>query len=304
MSKLRTEERHPETFSLDQMSVREIAEKMNTEDSKVIEVIGENLSSIESLIEVVIQQLKLGGRLFYVGAGTSGRLGVLDAAECVPTFNISPEQVQGIIAGGNRAITVAVEGAEDSTEMGKEDLRNKNLSSKDIVIGIAASGRTPYVIGALEYANEVGAKTGALSNNPSAPMSQVAEYPVELVTGPEILTGSTRLKAGTAQKLVLNMISTIAMVHLGKVYENLMVDVQATNTKLIDRSKRIIMEATGVSFEVAEKYFKGANGSVKLAILQILSGISLKNAEIILQKNGGGVRESIQEVKGGDKVQK
>lgn len=304
MSKLRTEERHPETFSLDQMSVREIAEKMNTEDSKVIEVIGENLSSIESLIEVVIQQLKLGGRLFYVGAGTSGRLGVLDAAECVPTFNISPEQVQGIIAGGNRAITVAVEGAEDSTELGKEDLRNKNLSSKDIVIGIAASGRTPYVIGALEYANEVGAKTGALSNNPSAPMSQVAEYPVELVTGPEILTGSTRLKAGTAQKLVLNMISTIAMVHLGKVYENLMVDVQATNTKLIDRSKRIIMEATGVSFEVAEKYFKGANGSVKLAILQILSGISLKNAEIILQKNGGGVRESIQEVKGGDKVQK
>lgn len=297
MSKLKTEERHPATFSLDQMSIREIAERMNMEDGTVIEVIKKNLPAIEKLIEVVIYQLKAGGRLFYIGAGTSGRLGVLDAAECVPTFNTAPELVQGVIAGGGRAITVAVEGAEDSEELGKEDLKKRNLSSKDMVIGIAASGTTPYAIGALEYAKKVGSKTGSISNNLSTPMSLVAEYPVELVTGPEILTGSTRLKAGTSQKLVLNMISTIAMVHLGKVYENLMVDVQATNTKLVDRSKRIIMEATGVSYEVAESAFEKANRSIKVAILHILTGTSIEDAEQKLSEYGGKVKEVIESIK-------
>lgn len=297
MGKLRTEERHPATFSLDQMSIREIAERMNMEDGTVTEVIKGNLPAIEKLIEVVIHQLKAGGRLIYVGAGTSGRLGVLDAAECVPTFNTAPELIQGVIAGGERAITVAVEGAEDSAELGKEDLKKRNLSSKDMVIGIAASGTTPYAIGALEYAKKIGSKTGSISNNSSTPMSRVSEYPVELVTGPEILTGSTRLKAGTSQKLVLNMISTIAMVHLGKVYENLMVDVQATNTKLVDRSKRIIMEATGVSYEVAESAFEKANRSIKVAILHILTGTSIEDAEQKLNEHSGQVKEAIKSIK-------
>lgn len=297
MTQLHTEGRNPDTFSLDEMSVNEIAERMNEEDATVIQAIRDQLPAIEQLIAVVIKQLKEGGRLFYVGAGTSGRLGVLDAAECVPTFNTPPEKIQGLIAGGNQAILQAVEGAEDSLELGEEELREKQLSSSDMVIGIAASGRTPYVIGALSYANEVGAQTGSISNNPSSKISEKANYPIEIVTGPEVLTGSTRLKAGTAQKLVLNMISTIAMVHLGKVYENLMVDVQPTNSKLVDRSKRMIMEVTGVSYEEAGEYLDYSEGSVKLAIVQLLSGASLKESKETLEQNGGKVREALEKLK-------
>lgn len=297
MSALQTEKRNPNSFRLDQMSIKEIAKLMNKEDATVSKAIKKALPTIEVLVSAVIEQLKKGGRLFYIGAGTSGRLGVLDAAECVPTFNTSPELVQGIIAGGEKALTIAVEGAEDSEELARQDLINKELTDKDVVIGIAASGRTPYVIGGLQYANEIGAVTGTLSNNCSSKISEYATYPIEVVTGPEILTGSTRLKAGTAQKLVLNMISTITMIHLGKVYENLMVDVQATNIKLVDRSKRIIMEATGASYEEAEKAFEESNGSVKVSILKILTEVSTEKAEIALEKNGGRVQEAIKRLK-------
>lgn len=237
-----TEKRYPDSMNLDQMSIHEIAKLMNQEDYSVLNAISQQLGRIETVIEVVVSQLKNGGRLFYIGAGTSGRLGVLDAVECVPTFGTSPELVQGIMAGGTKAIVEAVEGAEDSEKLAVEDLKNKHLSDKDVVIGIAASGRTPYVIGGLTYANEIGAQTASIANNENSKIGQVAKYPVEILTGPEILTGSTRLKAGTSAKLVLNMISTISMVHLGKTYGNLMVDVKATNEKLVDRSKRIVVE--------------------------------------------------------------
>lgn len=296
MNEMKTEKRNPASMALDTMSIGEIAELMNKEDASVTEAIRKQLPAIESLIEAVVESLKKGGRLFYMGAGTSGRLGVLDAAECVPTFGTSPEIVQGLIAGGERAFIHAVEGAEDSKELGREDLVNKNLTEKDIVIGIAASGQTPYVIGALNYANEIGAQTGSIANNPNSPISELARFPIEIITGPEVLTGSTRLKAGTAQKLVLNMISTIAMVKLGKVYENLMVDVQATNKKLIERSKQIIMEATDCSYDTAEEHFNRSNGSVKLAIIQILSGASLKEAEQLLEQKDGRVREAAESV--------
>ncbi|WP_208559499.1 N-acetylmuramic acid 6-phosphate etherase [Marinilactibacillus kalidii] len=288
-----TEKRNQKSMQLDTLSIAEMTELMNEEDATVAMVIKENILAINRLIEAVIERMEIGGRLFYVGAGTSGRLGILDAAECVPTFGISPEWVQGVIAGGEKAFVEAVEGAEDSETMATEDLKNVKLSEKDIVIGIAASGRTPYVKGALGYASEVGAQTGSISNNQNAAISKLANFPVEIPTGPEILTGSTRLKAGTAQKLVLNIISTVTMVKLGKAYENLMVDVQATNEKLVDRSKRIIMEATDCTFEAAEAYYK-ASGSVKTAIVQILAGTTVEAAEALLNDNKGRVRQSIE----------
>src|SRR5690625_582992 len=284
-----TEQRNPDSMQLDEMSIAEMAQVMNTEDQGVPAAINKVLPEITQLIEAVIQAFNKEGRLIYIGAGTSGRLGILDAAECVPTFGTPPEKVVGLIAGGEKAIKDAVEGAEDSKELGIEDLKNINLNEKDIVIGIAASGRTPYVLGGLEYARKVGAKTGAISNNSKTKISALADYPVEVITGPEVLTGSTRLKAGTAQKLVLNMISTISMVKIGKVYENLMVDVQATNEKLVDRAKRIIVEATGVPYEEAEQAFNEA-GSVKLAIVMVLSGSSKEEAEQALKKSQGFVR--------------
>lgn len=290
-----TEQRNPDSMQLDEMSIAEMAQVMNTEDQGVPAAINKVLPEITQLIEAVIQSFNKEGRLIYIGAGTSGRLGILDAVECVPTFGTPPEKVVGLIAGGEKAIKDAVEGAEDSEELAVEDLKNLNLTENDIVIGIAASGRTPYVIGGLEYAKQKGAKTGAISNNKNTKISAVADYPVEVVTGPEVLTGSTRLKAGTAQKLVLNMISTISMVKIGKAYENLMVDVLATNEKLVDRAKRIIVEATGVEYEEAGKVFDEA-GSVKLAIVMILSGASKEEAERALEETNGFVRASIQKL--------
>ena len=244
LDKLTTESRHPETMNLDGMSLAEMLAKMNQEDRKVPVAVELALADIEAVVKAAIASFKQGGRLIYMGAGTSGRLGVLDAAECVPTFGVSPEMVVGLIAGGEQAMTVAVEGAEDSTVLGKEDLVALNLTAKDTVVGIAASGRTPYVIGALEYATQVGASTATIACNLNSEISQYSQMPIEVDCGPEVLTGSTRLKAGTAQKLILNMISTASMIGIGKVYQNLMVDVQATNEKLEERSKRIIMEAT------------------------------------------------------------
>lgn len=290
---LTTEKRNADSFNLDQLSVKETVLLMNQEDSKVISAISLQSDSITNLIEAVIISLKKGGRLFYFGAGTSGRLGILDAAECVPTFSIDPDLVQGIIAGGESAMTVAVEGAEDSLTLAKEDFISRNLSARDIVIGISASGRTPYVIGGLEYAQEVGASTGSICCNINSPISNFANFPIEISAGPEVLTGSTRLKSGTVQKLVLNMISTISMVNLGKVYGNLMVDVKPTNEKLVERSIHIITEATGASREEAEYYFNDSFQQVKLAIVRLLTKTSNEEGLELLKENDGFIRKAI-----------
>ncbi|EGS1168865.1 N-acetylmuramic acid 6-phosphate etherase [Enterococcus faecalis] len=278
LENLTTERRNENTMGLDEMSVKEALQKMNQEDQKVAMAVGQELAAIEPVVEAIIKSFNQGGRLIYMGAGTSGRLGVLDAAECVPTFGVEPEMVQGLIAGGQKAMTVAVEGAEDSKELGRQDLVDLKLSANDIVVGIAASGRTPYVIGGLEYATTVGAATATVACNKNAEISKYAQMPIEVDAGPEFLTGSTRLKSGTAQKLILNMLSTISMIGIGKVYNNLMVDVKPTNEKLVERSKRIIMEVTGCSYEVAELKFVEAEENVKLAIVMILTDSTKEEA--------------------------
>lgn len=293
LENLTTEKRNEDTLNLDKLSIIETVTKMNQEDEKVIAAIEKKKESIAAVIEQVVKSLKNGGRLFYFGAGTSGRLGILDAAECVPTFSTDPELVQGIIAGGESAMTVAVEGAEDSTTLAEEDFRERGLTDKDIVIGISASGRTPYVIGGLKYAAEVGATTASISCNENAEISTFASFPIEVTAGPEILTGSTRLKSGTLQKLILNMISTISMVHLGKVYGNLMVDVKPTNEKLVERAKNIIVEATGCTKEEARFYFEDSDEQVKLAIIRILTKTSKEEGLALLEANDGFIRKAV-----------
>lgn len=293
LEKLATERRNEKTMRLDDMSVEDMLTVMNAEDQTVAAVIQQEIPVIKQVVDRVIQSFQAGGRLIYIGAGTSGRLGVLDAAECVPTFGVSPDMVVGLIAGGERALIKAVEGAEDSKTLAVEDLQALQLTANDTVIGIAASGRTPYVIGGLDYAREVGATTAALSCNKQAAISGHADFRIEVETGPEVLTGSTRLKAGTAQKLVLNMISTAAMIGVGKVYQNLMVDVQSTNEKLEIRAKRMIVEATGVELETAARYFTSANGHVKTAIVMILADVSYTEAVERLQRAHGFVRDAL-----------
>lgn len=293
LENLTTEKRNEDTLNLDKLSIIETVTKMNQEDEKVIAAIEKKKESIAAVIEQVVKSLKNEGRLFYFGAGTSGRLGILDAAECVPTFSTDPELVQGIIAGGESAMTVAVEGAEDSITLAEEDFRERGLTDKDIVIGISASGRTPYVIGGLKYAAEVGATTASISCNENAEISTFASFPIEVTAGPEILTGSTRLKSGTLQKLILNMISTISMVHLGKVYGNLMVDVKPTNEKLVERAKNIIVEATGCTKEEATHYFEDSDEQVKLAIIRILTKTSKEEGLALLEANDGFIRKAV-----------
>lgn len=293
LENLTTERRNEETFGLDEMSVSTALEKMNKEDKKVAEAVEKALPMIEPVIEKTIESFNHGGRLIYLGAGTSGRLGVLDAAECVPTFGVEASMVVGLIAGGEKAMTLAVEGAEDDLELGKQDLIDLQLTKNDMVIGIAASGRTPYVIGALDYAKSIGAHTGSLACNMNAEISQHAEFPIEVDCGAEFLTGSTRLKSGTAQKLILNMISTIAMIGIGKVYNNLMVDVRPTNEKLVERSKRIIMEATDCDYETAEKTFIQAGEDVKLAIVMILSNSAKDEAQEKLVQAKGFIKNTL-----------
>ncbi|WP_271003627.1 N-acetylmuramic acid 6-phosphate etherase [Listeria seeligeri] len=294
LENLATEERNKKTIDLDTLSPKEILAVMNEEDATVPTAIKNVLPQIELIVNGVISSFQNGGRLIYLGAGTSGRLGVLDAAECVPTFGVAKEQVVGLIAGGEKAFVAAIEGAEDSKTLGENDLKQIKLAANDFVIGIAASGRTPYVIGALDYAKSVGAKTGAISCNANAEISAHADIAVEIVTGAEILTGSTRLKAGTAQKLVLNMISTASMVGIGKVYKNLMVDVLPTNKKLEERSKRIIMEATEVDYETASKFYELAEKHVKVAIVMILTNSTKEIALEKLSEAKGFVRNTIQ----------
>ncbi|MGM0216973.1 N-acetylmuramic acid 6-phosphate etherase [Enterococcus sp. AZ126] len=293
LENLTTERRNQETMNLDKLTIKEALDKMNQEDQKVALAVKEALPQIEPVIESIIAAFNNGGRLIYMGAGTSGRLGVLDAAECVPTFGVDASMVQGLIAGGQKAMTVAVEGAEDSRELGQQDLVDLALTDKDVVIGIAASGRTPYVIGALIYADSIGAATASISCNKEAEISQYAQMPIEVDAGPEFLTGSTRLKSGTAQKLILNMLSTISMIGIGKVYNNLMVDVKPTNEKLVERSKRIIMEATNCDYETAADYFVKADENVKLAIVMLLTNSSKEEAVEKLNQGNNFIKNTI-----------
>ncbi len=267
LTALTTEAQNPHTMELDAMSTLDLVRVMNDEDRHVAEAVRHELPRIAVAVDKIAEHMRKGGRLIYLGAGTSGRLGVLDAVECPPTFSSSPEQVVGLIAGGPGAFLRAVEGAEDSDTLGAEDLRELGLGPKDVVVGIAASGRTPYVIGALQYARTVHALTVAVVCNRGSAVAAAAELPIEVVTGPEVLTGSTRLKAGTATKLVLNMLSTGAFVRLHKVYGNLMVDVMATNRKLQARSVRIVAEVARCDLATAERRLQECDGEVKAAIV-------------------------------------
>ena len=294
LSKMTTETRNPKTLELDAMSTTDILHVMNEEDRLLAEAIAKELGPIEKAVETIAASFEKGGRLIYVGAGTSGRLGLLDAVECPPTFGTVPEQVVGLLAGGHKAFVKAVEGAEDSKELGRGDLEVIKLTDKDTVVGIAASGRTPYVVGALEYANSVGASTVALACNKGSEIGRVSKIVIEVVPGPEILTGSTRLKAGTVQKMVLNMLSTVSMIRVGKVYKNLMVDVQQTNEKLHVRAENIVMEITSCDRVEARNYLKESKGSVKVAIIMYLVGCKKEEALEKLEKAKGHIREAIK----------
>lgn len=293
LDNLLTEARNLQTMELDSMTPLEIVTAMNREDARVPESIRPQLPNIAQCVAWATEAIRSGGRLIYMGAGTSGRLGVLDAVECPPTFGVSPDVVIGLIAGGERAFVKAVEGAEDSRELGKADLEAIGLTPKDLVVGIAASGRTPYVLGGLAYANSLGCKTAAISCNPGSALGKEARLAIEVAPGPECLTGSTRLKAGTAQKLILNMISTATMVGCGKAYSNLMVDVMQTNEKLVVRAQNIVMEATGVSRDSAKEAIALAGGSCKLAVTMILADCTVEEAKERLERCGGSVRQAI-----------
>lgn len=290
---LRTEEVNSKFQLLDVMSVSELLQAMNESDAEVPKAVAVVLPKIERAIDAVIDRMRQGGRLIYIGAGTSGRLGVLDASECGPTFSVSDDQVLAFIAGGDRALKHAVEGAEDDFAAGENDLKSVHLSPIDAVVGIAASGRTPYVLGALAYAKKVGALTIGLTSNPHSEISKEVDHPIEVDSGPELLAGSTRLKSGTAQKLVLNMISTITMVRLGKTFGNLMVDLQITNEKLQDRALRIIEKATGASRLEAQKALMDSGNEVKVAILMLLLGIDADLARERLRASSNRVREAL-----------
>jgi N-acetylmuramic acid 6-phosphate etherase len=291
---LTTESRNEQTMQIDTAEPMEILRLMNEQDQLVALAVKEVLSDIEVAVQYVFESFQKGGRLIYVGAGTSGRLGVLDAVECPPTFGTDPEMVQGLIAGGETAFFKAVEGAEDQPELGIKDLKAISLSKNDTVIGIAASGRTPYVIGALQYARAVGAKTIALSCNKNAAISKEAEQAIEVIVGPEVLTGSTRLKSGTAHKMILNMISTSSMILLGKAYENLMVDVHVSNEKLKERAIAIICKIADVSYEQALETLEEANLQVKTAIVMLKTNSSKQEAEQLLANANGYVKKAIQ----------
>ncbi|MFZ0475775.1 MAG: N-acetylmuramic acid 6-phosphate etherase [Halobacillus sp.] len=291
---LTTEQRNLRSKHMDQMSTGEILTVMNKEDQRVAEAVQTVLPQVEEAIKHITTALKKGGRLFYVGAGTSGRLGILDASECPPTFMVPPDKVQAVMAGGGSALSRARENTEDNEQQGKVDLKEKQLTDLDVVVGITASGRTPYPIGALKYAGEKGAYTISLSCNPLSEISAFAKTSIEVVVGPEVLTGSTRLKAATAHKMILNMISTTTMVHLGKVYENLMVDVHASNHKLRERAKRIIVECTQASYEKTDQTLVEADFQVKPAIVMLQSGVSYEKALNLLDKNEGHLRQALR----------
>ncbi len=293
LEQLTTEQRNQRTMDMDNMSVRQIAEVMNEEDNHVIEAVQKAISQIECLIDCAVEALSSSGRIIYIGAGTSGRLGILDAVECPPTFGVSYDTVVGVIAGGDNAFVKAKEGAEDNAKEGMEDLKKIDLTPKDLVIGLTASGRTPYAIGAVQYAREIGCRTGAISCNLNAEISAWVDAPVELETGPEIISGSTRLKAGTAEKMVLNMISSITMIQLGKTYKNFMVDLKSTNYKLEQRAVHIVMNAAECTREQAEKGLEEAGQEVKTAIVMLKKGCTKKEAEYRLKTAKGRVNKAL-----------
>ncbi|EGR0077484.1 N-acetylmuramic acid 6-phosphate etherase [Vibrio cholerae] len=295
LSHLVSEGRNPDTMDIDLLSSQEIVERLNQQDKQVPLAVEAELPQIAQAVDKITAAFKQGGRLIYLGAGTSGRLGVLDASECPPTFGVSDQMVIGLIAGGKEAMFTAQEGAEDNATLGEHDLQQIDFSSKDVLVGIAASGRTPYVIGALEYANDLGATTIALSCNPDSPIAEIAQIAISPVVGPEALTGSTRLKSGTAQKLVLNMLTTASMIRLGKSYQNLMVDVRATNHKLIARAVRIVMQATDCQREEAEALLKESHNNAKLAILMHLTGMNYEQATAKLSQSDGFLRRAMEE---------
>lgn len=288
-----TEQRNEKTKDLDLLSTMDILKIMNEEDLNVVAGVKKALPQIEKVVEAMIVALKNGGRVIYVGAGTSGRTGIIDAVECGPTFSCTYEFL-GLIAGGIGAIVKAVEGAEDKKELCVEDLKNNNFTSKDLLVGVAASGRTPYVIGGIEYAKEIGAKTACVCCNLNTKIGAMVDYPIEVSAGPEVLTGSTRLKSGTCQKVIINMLSTASMVGLGKVYKNLMVDVMATNEKLVERCRQIVMAATDCDWEKADEALKISNNHCKEAIVMILLNVDLDTAKEKLASADGFVRKAVE----------
>ena len=288
-----TESRNPASADIDSLPTLDMLRVINREDQTVALAVEKTLPQVAQVVDAVAQAFRLGGRLIYMGAGTSGRLGILDASECPPTFGTPAEQVVGLIAGGHKAILKAVENAEDNRELAVNDLKALNFSEKDILVGIAASGRTPYVLGGMEYALSLGATVAAVSCNPDSEMSRLAGIAITPVVGPEVITGSSRMKAGTAQKLILNMITTGAMIRSGKVYGNLMADVEATNAKLVERQKRIVMAATECDRATAEQALTACDGHCKTAIVMILAQLSAGDAKALLARHQGFIRDAL-----------
>ena len=292
---LPTEQRNPNTADIDRISTLEMVRRINDEDKKVALAVERELESIARAVDAAYEALRDGGRLIYCGCGTSGRLGVLDAAECPPTYSVDPGMVMGVMAGGESAMFRAAEGAEDNAQAGREDMERIHLSARDLLVGIAASGRTPYVLGAMAYAHEIGARTVALTCNKNSEMNAAADIPIGVETGPEVITGSTRMKSGTAEKMVLNMLSTGAMIRLGKVYGNLMVDVMPTNEKLVRRAISIVSTAAGVEEELARQTLEQCGFSVKTAIVMLVRGLNAQEAEKRLKEHGGVIAKVLEE---------
>lgn len=297
---LKTESDNPASRRIDTLPTSAIVELINSEDARVATAVQAALPQVSQAVDVIARALSAGGRLFYIGAGTSGRLGVLDAVECVPTFSAPPDLVQGIIAGGDTALTQAVEGAEDDPAQARRDLQARGVTAADVLCGIAASGRTPYVVGALTYARELGAATIAISCNPQSPIGALAAVSISVDLGPEIISGSTRMKAGSAQKMILNMLSTAAMIRLGKVYGNLMVDVKVTNQKLAERARRLVRRLAGLDEDQAERLLVLANNEVKTAVVMHMMQVDAEAARELLAGAGGRLRAVIGDIDGGD----
>jgi N-acetylmuramic acid 6-phosphate etherase len=290
LASLSTESRNPRSMNIDAKSVRDILRIINVEDEKVPLAVSKEISYIAKAVEIVVEALRQGGRLIYVGAGTSGRLGILDAAECPPTFGTDPRMIQGVIAGGKRAVFRSVEGAEDRPSAGRQAIDRKRVTKKDVVCGIAASRRTPFVVAAIERARQRGAKTIFITTNPRSRFNLNVDVAICPDVGPEVIMGSTRMKSGTAQKLVLNMITSAAMIRLGKVYENMMIDLQMKSHKLEERAKRVLMTVTGIDYKTAARKLREANGNVKTAVVMLKANVSAREAKELLRRAGGFVR--------------
>lgn len=292
-----TEQRNPASYQIDTKSTAEILTIINNEDKKVPEVVAQAIPQLTQLVDCAVEVFQKGGRLFYLGAGTSGRLGVLDASECPPTYGVSPDMVQGFIAGGDAALRRSIEGAEDDENHGIDQLRGAGFSASDMLVGITASGSAPYVLGALRYARSLGSPTGAISCNKDSRTFELADYPIYLPVGPEIVTGSTRMKSGTAQKLALNMITTTAMIRLGKVYNNFMIDLMPVNAKLVERSKRLINEITGCGEARASQIFEDSGRKIRTAVIMASLEVSKEEAEALLKQGNGNINNALDAYK-------